>query len=61
MKQNNNNNNNNNVPVIVGALGLMRKGIDKSLEKLPGKIRHEEIQKIVLLGTAHIIRKVLSI
>ena len=49
------------VPVIVGALGLIREGIDQNLGKIPGTSNINELQKIVLLGTAHILRRFLSI
>ena len=49
------------VPVVVGALGVIKKGIEKHLAKIPGNIRIEELQKTVLLGTAHILRKSLAI
>ena len=48
------------VPVDVGLLGKIGKGIDKHLEKIPGNPGINEIQKITLLGTAHILRKTLS-
>ena len=48
------------VPVANGALGLDKKGQGKYEEKIPGNINIEELQKISLLGTAHILRKVLS-
>ena len=47
-------------PVTVGALGLTRQRITDAL-KIPDKISIEEIQKIVLLRTLHILRRVLSI
>ena len=47
--------------IIFGALGLVKKGTAKHLEKIPGKQNLAEIQKIVLTSTAHILRKVLSI
>ncbi|XP_028517939.1 uncharacterized protein LOC110248967 [Exaiptasia diaphana] len=49
------------IPVIIGALGLIKKGIDKYINKIPGNIKIVELQKIVLLGTAHILRRTLSI
>ena len=49
------------VPVVVGALGVIKKGIEKHLSKIPGNIRIDELQKTVLLGTAHILRKSLAI
>ena len=48
------------VPVANGALGLDKKGQGKYEEKISGNINIEELQKISLLGTAHILRKVLS-
>ena len=49
------------VPVVVGALGLIKKDTDKHIIKIPGDPSLQEIQKIVLNSTAHILRKVLSI
>ena len=53
---NNNNNNNNNqtetVPIIVGVLGLLKKGVDQNLGKIPGTININELQKMILLGSA---------
>ena len=49
------------IPVIIGALGLVRKRMNDLLSKIPGKISIEEIQKIVLLGTSHILRRALSL
>ena len=48
------------VSVVIGALGQVKKGLGKYVEKLPGNINIEERQKISLLDTAHILRKVLS-
>jgi len=49
------------VPVVTGAFGLIKKGLENYTQKIPGNIKMEELQKISLLGTAHILRKVLSI
>ena len=49
------------VPVVIGALGVIKKGMDKCIERIPGSVNINELQKITLLGTAHILRKVLSI
>ena len=49
------------VPIIVGALGLIREGMDQNLGKIPGTSNINELQKIILLGTAHILRRFLSI
>ena len=47
-------------PVVVGALGTLRKDFAKEVELIPGRPNVSEIQKISLLGTAHILRKVLG-
>ena len=39
--------------VIVGALGLIREAMDQDLGKIPGASNNNELQKIILLGTAH--------
>ena len=49
------------VPVIVGVLGRIRKGRDQNLGKIPGASNINEVQKINLLGTAHILRMFFSI
>ena len=49
------------VPVIIGAFGLVKKRTENYIGKIPGNIRITELQKIVLLGTAHILRRTLSI
>ena len=49
------------IPVVIGNLGIIRKTNDKLIKQLPGTPHIEMLQKITLLGTAHILRKVLSI
>ena len=49
------------IPVVIGALGLIKKGMEKYVKQIPGNIKVHEIQKIALLGTAHILRRTLSI
>ena len=49
------------IPVVIGALGLVKKGTKEFLDKIPGNSSFQEIQKIVLSGTAHVLRKALSI
>ena len=49
------------MPVIVGTLGLIRKGMDQNLGKIPGASNMNELQKIIFLGTAYILRRFLSI
>ena len=49
------------VPVVIGTLRVIKKGIDKQISKIPGNINVTELRKIALLGSTHILRKVLSI
>ena len=49
------------IPVVLGALGLVKKGMEKYISKIPGNISIQEAQKCALLGTAHILRRILSI
>jgi len=49
------------IPVLIGALGLIKKGMDKYIQKISGDTKTQELQKITLLGTSHILRKALSI
>lgn len=48
------------IPVVIGALGIIKKGTEEYIKKIPGNIKLQELQKTTLLGTAHILRKVLS-
>ena len=48
-------------PVVIGALGMIKKGTQNIIDQIPGKPSLQEMQKIVLTSTAHILRKVLSI
>ena len=47
------------VPVVVGALGAVSKNLGGYLLQLSCKLRWDEVQKTAVLGTAHILRKVL--
>ena len=49
------------IPVVVGALGLIRKCTNAFIEKIPGSPSHQEVQKIVLNSTAHVLRRALSL
>ena len=49
------------VPVVSGALGLVKEGTENYIRKIPGNIRITYHQKIVLLVTAHILRRSISI
>ena len=47
------------IPVVIGALGMIKKGTQNFIDQIPGKPPLQEMQKIVLTCTAHILRKVL--
>ena len=45
--------------VILGATGTISKSFRKYVSNIPGKHEVKELQKTAILGTAHILRKVL--
>ena len=47
------------IPVIIGATGTVSKSFRKYVSNIPGKHEVKELQKAAILGTAHILRKVL--
>ena len=47
------------IPVIIGATGTVSKSFRKYVSNIPGKHEVKELQKPYILGTAHILRKVL--
>ena len=49
------------IPVVVGALGTVKKGMVENIKKVSEKATMTEIQKICMLGSARILRKVLSV
>jgi hypothetical protein len=48
------------IPVIIGATGTISKSFIKYLGNIPGNHIGKELQKTAILGTAHILRKVLT-
>jgi len=48
------------VPVIIGATGRVTRSLRKNLETVPRKHSIDSLQKTAILGTSHIIRKVLQ-
>ena len=46
------------VPVVMGALGTIKKDMENYSNKIPGNINIYELQKITLLSTAHLLRRV---
>ena len=47
--------------MVVGALGTVKKGMVENIEKVSERANMTEIQKICMLGSARILRKVLSV
>jgi len=47
------------IPVIIGVTGTISKTFRKYVSNIPGKHEVKELQKTVVLGTAHTLRKVL--
>jgi hypothetical protein len=48
------------IPVIIGATGTISKSFRKYVSNTPGNHEVRELQKTAILGTAHILRKVLT-
>ena len=45
---------------MIGTLGVIKTGTGKHLGQIPGSRNLAEMHKIALTGTAHILRKTLS-
>ena len=48
------------IPVVIGELGMIKKGTQNFIDQIPDKLSLQEMQKIVLTSTAPILRNVLS-
>jgi hypothetical protein len=48
------------IPVIIGATGTISKSFRQYVSNIPGNHKVKELQKTVILGTAHMLRKVLT-
>jgi len=48
------------IPVIIGATGTISKSFRNYLSDMPGNYDVKELQKTAILGTAHILRKMLT-
>ena len=48
------------IPVIIGATRTISKSFRKCISNIPGNHDVKELQKTATLGTAHILRKVLT-
>ena len=49
------------IPVVIGALGMIKKGTKKYVNETPGNLSLAEIKKIMLNSTAHILKMTLSL
>ena len=49
------------IPVVIGALGIIKMESQNFIDQIPGKSSLQEIRKIVLTSTTQILQKVLSI
>jgi hypothetical protein len=47
------------IPEIIGATGTISKSLRKYVSTIPGNHEVKELQKAAILGTTHILRKVL--
>jgi len=47
------------IPVIIGVTGTISKSFRKYVSNIPGNHEAKELKKSAILGTAHILRKVL--
>jgi hypothetical protein len=48
------------IPIIIGAIGTISKTFRKYVSNITGNHEVKELQKTAILGTAHILRKVLT-
>jgi hypothetical protein len=48
------------IPVIIGATGTISRSFRKYVTNIPGNHEVKELQETTILGTAHIVRKVLT-
>ena len=48
------------IPVIIGENGTLSKSFRKYISNIPGNHEVKELQKTAILGTAHILRKLLT-
>ena len=49
------------VLVVMGSLGTIKKDMENYSDKIPGNINIHDLQKITLLSTGHLLRRVFSI
>ena len=49
------------IAIVIGAIGTIKKGMDNNVRNVSENLNIKSLQKTCLLGTARILRKVLSI
>ena len=49
------------IPVVVGVLGTIKKGMVENIKRISERATVTETQKISMLGSARILRKVLNV
>jgi hypothetical protein len=47
------------IPLMIGVTGTISKSLRKYVSTIPGNHEVKELQKTAILGTAHIVRRVL--
>ena len=52
--------NSNTVVLVIGVLCMVAKTAPNYVSQIPGALSLTELQKVTLMGTAHILRKILS-
>ena len=48
------------IPAIMGATGIVTKGLKKNLEGIEGKHAADPLKQTAVLGSSHTVRKVLQ-
>jgi hypothetical protein len=48
------------IPVIIAATGNFSKSFRKYVSRIPGNHEVRELQKTAIMGTAHVLQKVLT-
>ena len=48
------------IQIVIGATGIVTRSLRKNLEAVPGKHPIDSLRKTAILGTSHIIRKVVQ-
>ena len=47
------------IPIVIGTLGMIKKGTEKHLEQIPGSPNLAEMQNTALTDSIHVLRKIL--